>query len=244
MPLLHFADVRADAGAIRRAMRSKIANSSGSEPRSVTSACTRAVSSTMARARTTTCSPSMVSEPTTTCVARTSRPIRMTVASVSDAAGGTCSRSNATRRSSRVMALTPSALRSSASSTDAASPSHTIRPSREAFSNGITRMRLGVAWAAVCASPGAAVAPSAAHTITTMVAIPLSWCLRRGRVGDAGEQQAQHARVAARPPARLHGNRRLRCRTMPACVRRLRRSNRTADEPPVHGPSRTPTPSP
>ena len=69
--------------------------------------------------------------------------MRMTVASVSAAAGGTCSRSNACAAPSRVIALAPSALRSSVSSTAAASPSQKMRPSRLTFSNGMTRMRAG-----------------------------------------------------------------------------------------------------
>ena len=56
-------DVDVDGGAIRRATRSNVANSSGSGPRSVTSACTRPVSSAMLRARTTSVSPSSCSDP-------------------------------------------------------------------------------------------------------------------------------------------------------------------------------------
>ena len=67
--------------------------------------------------------------------------MRITVASVSAAAGGTCSRSNACRRSSRVIAVAPSALRSSAKRTADASPSQKIEASRLTLSNGITRIR-------------------------------------------------------------------------------------------------------
>ena len=86
-----------------RARRS--ANRSASGPRSVTFAWMRPVSSAMLRACTTSASPSSCSEPTTTCAAPTSWPMRITVASVSAAAGGTCRRSNACCRSLRVMAL-------------------------------------------------------------------------------------------------------------------------------------------
>ena len=82
------ADDIVDAGAMRRAIRSKVANSSGSGPRSVTSTGTRPVSSAMLRARTTIVSFSICSDPTTTCEAPTSWPMRITVASVSTAAGG------------------------------------------------------------------------------------------------------------------------------------------------------------
>ena len=77
--------------------------------------------------------------------------MRMTVASVSAAARGTCSRSNACCRSSRVMALTPSVLRSSASRTADASPSQKIRLSRQLVretyqgSRAIARLRRGTA---------------------------------------------------------------------------------------------------
>ena len=83
--------------------------------------------------------------PITTCAAPTIWPMRMTVASVNDAVGGTCSTSNAWRRSSRVMALTPNAFKSSASSTADASPIQMMRPSCVTFSNGITRTRPGAA---------------------------------------------------------------------------------------------------
>src|SRR2546425_501145 len=57
-------------------MRPKIANRSGSGPRSVTSTCTRPVSSVMLRARTTSTLSPICSEPTTTRAAPTSWPIR------------------------------------------------------------------------------------------------------------------------------------------------------------------------
>ncbi len=139
------AEVVADGGAIWRAIRSKVANSSGSGPRSVTSTLTRPVSSAMLRARTTTASLSICSDPTTTCDAPTSWPMRIMVASVSTDEGGTCSRSNACWRSVRVMAPAPSALRSSVSRTAAPSVSQKKRPSRVTFSNGMTRIRAAAA---------------------------------------------------------------------------------------------------
>jgi hypothetical protein len=59
----------------------------------------RPVSSAMLRARATSTSASSCSEPTTTCVAPTSCPMRITVASVERGRGGTCSCSNACIRS-------------------------------------------------------------------------------------------------------------------------------------------------
>src|ERR1035437_669282 len=130
---------------MRRATRSKMAKSSGTFPRSTMSACTRPDSSAMSRAWTTSVSSPVASssDPTSTCDAPTSWPMRMTVASLNAAAGGTCRRSKAWRRSSRVMALAPSAFRSSARITADASASQKMRLSRVTFSNGITRMRDG-----------------------------------------------------------------------------------------------------
>ena len=81
--------------------------------------------------------------PITTCAAPTICPMRIIVAFVRGAVTGTCRRSNASRRSSRVIAFAPSALRSSVRRTADASPSQKIRPSRVTFSNGTTRTRLG-----------------------------------------------------------------------------------------------------
>ena len=77
-------------------------------------------------------------EPTMTCSAPTTWPMRMMVASLRVATGGTRSRSNARKRSSREIACAPSAVRSSVSATAEPSASQLKRGSWVAFSNGMT----------------------------------------------------------------------------------------------------------
>jgi hypothetical protein len=67
--------------------------------------------------------PSSEIAPVTTSVAPRSRPTLIIVASLSTADGGSCNRSNALSRSSRVIASTPSLARSSETSTDEPSTS-------------------------------------------------------------------------------------------------------------------------
>ena len=163
----------------------------------------------MLRACTDITSPLSVSEPTITSRAPTSCPTRITVASVSDADCGTCRRSNAWLRSSRVIALTPSARRSSASSTADASPSQNARLSARSLANGITRMREGPRRGLRCAraSPSsaatamkaaairftAAASPAAAPTRSVQASLPVGRARDDRGLERQGEGVEQHA---------------------------------------------------
>ncbi|MNC85759.1 hypothetical protein D3C83_13710 [compost metagenome] len=118
-PCSSAADVTDEPGHRRRATRAYTSNSVSSGPLSTISGPSRPVDSRIERTRRMTSSPPgpppgdgwTSNEPMMTSVAATSSPSLMTVAWLNVALAGTRSRSKARRRSSRVMAGEPRAMR-------------------------------------------------------------------------------------------------------------------------------------